>query len=124
MQVCRFCSAPIDQNAAAAAASVLDRVNEACSQGSYIKIAARTIPVFFGLSFVPFISWACFLGLIFLLILVPGMIIHWWVKFGGVLKVNDPDIEAARKSVMVALAIWALMFVVSVLWFFVIPAMT
>ena len=41
MQVCSFCSAPIDPAAAAASAEAFARVNQACSDASYLKIMRR-----------------------------------------------------------------------------------
>jgi hypothetical protein len=99
MQVCPFCSAPIDHDAAEASADAFAKVNQACSDASYLKIMAGTALTFWLLRFVPFLSLIGIVGFIFLEIAIPVMAIRWWVKFGSV-RTDDPDFSRARRTTM------------------------
>lgn len=104
METCRYCSAPVDRRAAAAAAEVQSKVNQACSDASYLKTAALVMWAFLGLSFIPiipFVGW----GFIFTFIAVLVMIIRWQVKFGGI-QTRDPDYPQAVRSKNLALILW------------------
>jgi hypothetical protein len=86
---CRFCSAVIDQQAATAAANLMDRVNLACSEAEEIR--AR-------------LSWSwTVLDLPFgrrqgiEVYLVPFLLTRWWLRFGS-LKLQDEDLVRARRD--------------------------
>jgi hypothetical protein len=98
-QECRFCHAPIDASAAEDAADAMAKVNQACSDASYLKIMAITILVFFALSWVPFVGNLGYWGLIFLLFAIPVMIVRWWVKFGSI-QTKESDFSRARGTVI------------------------
>lgn len=104
MSRCRYCNAPVDPQAAAEAASLQSRVNQACSDASYLKTAALVMWAFFGLSFIPFmplVSWA----FLFTFVAVLVMIIRWQLKFGRI-KTDDADYPRARRSKNLALLLW------------------
>jgi hypothetical protein len=110
MEKCRYCSAPVDRQAAAAAAEVQSKVNQACSDASYLKTAAFLMWAFLGLSFiplVPLVGW----GFLFTFIAVLVMLIRWQVKFGGI-QTGDPDYPRAKSSKNLALLLWVAAFVV------------
>jgi hypothetical protein len=106
-QQCPFCSTPIDLGAADAAAEALSKVNQACSDASYLRIMAGAMLPFFGLSFVPFLGVIGNWGLAFLVFAVPVMAIRWWVKFGAI-KADDSGFRGAKRTTMVAVGIWFL----------------
>jgi uncharacterized membrane protein YvbJ len=64
MQSCRFCSAPIDSQAAAAAAELQNRVNRTYSDANFLRTAAAAMFVFLALSIVPFVMMLTYLGFI------------------------------------------------------------
>jgi hypothetical protein len=97
---CRFCSAPVDPEAAQVAAEKMAKLNQACSDASYLRTAAISIFVFFGVMFIPFVSLLGLVGYYFLLIAVPVLAIRWWVKFGGI-QADDSDFRRARGTVIV-----------------------
>jgi hypothetical protein len=97
---CRFCSSPIDPVTAQAAAEKMAKVNQACSDASYLRTAAISIFVFFGVMFIPFLGLVGLVGYYFLLVAVPVLAIRWWVKFGGI-QVDDSDFRRARITVIV-----------------------
>src|SRR5208283_2229058 len=82
MQVCSFCSAPIDPAAAAAAAQQFARVNQACSDASYLKIMAGSAFTFFLLSFVTVLNLIGIYALSLLEAPLPVMTIRSWALRG------------------------------------------
>ncbi len=98
-QQCRFCHAAIDAQAAEAAAEVMAKVNQACSDASYLKVMAVAVLVAFALSFAPIVGFLGYWGLIFLLFAVPVMLVRWWVKFRSV-QTNESDFSRARGTVI------------------------
>jgi hypothetical protein len=97
---CRFCGAPIDAEAAAKAAEVMARVNQACSDASYLRIAAVATLVFLGMMFLPFLSWYGTWGFYILVVAVPVMAIRWWGRFFRI-ETEDHDFIRARRVVAV-----------------------
>ncbi len=104
MEKCRFCSAPIDKEAAVVAAELQSKVNQAYSDASYLKTAAVAMFIFLGLSFVPFLPLV-FWGFVLTFLIVIVMLVRWQIKFSG-LQTNDPDYRQARRSRNLALLLW------------------
>jgi hypothetical protein len=97
---CRFCSSPIDPATAQVAAEKMAKVNQACSDASYLRTAAISILVFIGVMFIPFMGLVGLFGYYFLLIAVPVLAIRWWVRFGRI-QADDSDFRRARVTVIV-----------------------
>jgi hypothetical protein len=115
MQTCRYCGAAIDPASAAAAATLQERVQKACGDASSARIVAGAMPVFFLLSFVPFIGIVGRGGSLATLLIVPFSVIRWRSRFGK-LESLDPDLPRARRMVKEATLIWAAMVIVDVVW--------
>jgi len=122
MQVCSFCSAPIDPAAAAAAAQQFARVNQACNDASYLKIMAGSVVTFFFLRFFsifflrhfPFFGLIGTVGLWSLEAIVPVMTIRWWVKFGAI-RIDDPGFARARWAALyVGVAVAVFLFFIAI----------
>jgi hypothetical protein len=105
MQTCRFCSAPVDPQAASAAAEIQTRVNRACSDASFLRTAAAAMFVLLALSVVPFISLITYLGFIITFFVVLVLIVRWQIKFGR-LQTKDVDYNRAKRLRTVALILW------------------
>lgn len=103
MQECRYCSAPINPEAARVAAALQGNVNQACSDASYLRIAAVAMFVFLGLSFVPLLP--TYWGFIVTFFVVIVGFIRWQVKFGR-LQTDDPDYVRAKRQKNTALLLW------------------
>ncbi len=104
METCRFCQAPVDRRAAAIAAEIQSRVNQACNDASYLRITAVVMWIFLGLSVVPFlplVGWGFLITFFMVLILA----IRWMVKFSS-LQTRDKDYEQAKRSRNVAVILW------------------
>jgi hypothetical protein len=97
---CRFCSATIDPAAAEIAAEKMAKVNQACSDASFLRTMAIAILGFLGLMFLPILNMLGSLGYDFLVFAVPFMTIRWWVKFGAI-HVDDRDFKRAKGTVIV-----------------------
>ena len=105
---CRFCSGEIDPAQAEAAAVKMARINRACSDASYLKIAALCAPAFLLILFVPFMTLMGEIGLIFLEIAVPVWIVLWCFRFLNI-KTDDPDFRKAKKTVFIVAIVWAVL---------------
>jgi hypothetical protein len=105
MQTCRFCSAPVDPQAASAAAEIQSRVNRACSDASFLRTAAAAMFVLLALSVVPFISLITYLGFIIIFFVVLVLIIRWQIKFSR-LQTADVDYQRAKRMRNLALILW------------------
>jgi hypothetical protein len=97
MQQCPFCSTPIDPNAANASAEAFGRINQACSDASYLKIMCGVALTFFVIAFVPIVGMIGSWGLLFLEFAIPVMATRWWVKFRSI-KTDDPEFIRARQT--------------------------
>ena len=97
---CRFCLSPVDPVAAQVAAEKMARVNQACSDASFLRTAAFSVLVFIGVMFIPFMGLLGIVGYYFLLVAVPFLAIRWWVKFGKI-QADDSDFRRARITVIV-----------------------
>jgi len=95
---CRFCQTPIDPVAAQAAADVMSRVNQACSDASFVKTTAWAILVAFAFRFFPIVSGLGSVAFLALLVAVPAMAIRLWVKFSGI-STDDPEFRRAKRTV-------------------------
>jgi hypothetical protein len=107
MSKCPFCSVALDPHEASVAADLMDQVNQACSDASYLRIMAGTMWGFWVLSLIPFVGVVGTLGMWFLLIAIPAMAIRWRVKFGAVWS-DDPEFSRAKRVTVTAVGIWAL----------------
>jgi hypothetical protein len=100
-ETCRFCGQPVDHAAAAGAAQLLSKINQACSDASYMKSCALAVPVFFVVRYIPFISGAGGLGFLGLGIGIPIWSFIWWFKYGSI-QADDADFIRARRTVRIA----------------------
>jgi hypothetical protein len=100
VQQCPFCSSPIDHAAAEQSAAATSKISQACSDASYLKIMAWALLTFFLLIFIPFLGLAGIVGLWFLRIAIPVMVIRWWIKFGSI-KTEDPDFARAKRAAII-----------------------
>ena len=116
MEQCRYCSAPVNREAATAAAIAMEKINAACSDASYARIAAGGIPLFFLLSFVPFAGMVGYYGSLALLFIVAVLLIRWYALYKGVLGVSEPDMKQAKRNTLMSFEIWAGMSVVIIGW--------
>jgi Ca2+/Na+ antiporter len=101
---CRFCKAPVDAQAAAALGEIQSKVNRACSDASFLKIAAVTMWIFLGLSAIPYLPLVGY-GFLITFFVVLILFIRWMVKFGG-LQSNDADYQVAKRSAIISVILW------------------
>lgn len=110
---CRFCSAPIDRQAAVAGAQLQVKINNACNHAKLIRNGAGVMWLFLLLSSVPFLPFGW--GFLGLFIAVPIGLISWQVKYGR-LETTDPDFKIARRDRLVTWFMWLSAVVVQALW--------
>lgn len=105
---CRFCSTSIDPAIAEAAAAKMARINRACSDASYLKIAGLCAPAFLVILLIPFMTFMGELGLIFLEFAIPIWIILWCFRFLNI-QTDDPDFRRAKKTVLIVTIAWVVL---------------
>jgi hypothetical protein len=110
---CPFCSALIDPAAAEVSAAATSRISAACSDASVLKIMAWMLVPFFFLQIVPFLGLAGMGGFWSLRVLIPAMVIRWWIRFGSI-KTDDPDFARAKR-IAIVISIVALLGLLSAL---------
>jgi hypothetical protein len=114
---CRFCFATINPIQAQAAAEKMARINQACSDASFLRTAAISVLVFLGIMFVPFFGLLGIVGYYFLLIAVPFLSIRWWIRFHGI-RTDDRDFRRARMIVIIVSVLIAIPILNSLVHFF------
>jgi hypothetical protein len=97
-EACRFCGAKIDHEAARTAAALMAKINQACSDASYMRSTALSLPVFLLLRFVPFIAIVGTIGFVGVTLITPFWALRWWLKYGAI-KTDDADFRRARSTV-------------------------
>lgn len=106
MQVCRYCSTPVDPGIAQHAADVQERINRACNYASSIRNAAGAMWIFFLARFLPCFGLVGLIGFLFAFFFVPIGIIFWQTRFGGI-QTTDVDFKRAKLNKNIALLMWA-----------------
>ena len=99
---CRFCSAPVNRQAAEAAADNQKKVNNAVNMAKWIRNAAGAMWAFVALGLV---IGALSLAAIACIFLIPVALIYWQISFGG-LKTADADFAKTRRDRLIALLLW------------------
>ena len=112
MTTCKYCSVPIDPQAAGTAAELQDKTNRACNDASLVRNLAGAMWVFFFVRLIPFIGLVATVGMYLLFLLVPVRLIMWQVRFGGI-QTADLDYKLAKRKILVALGLWLLIIIVS-----------
>ncbi len=101
---CRYCGAPVDKAIARAAADTQDRVNQACSDASYLKIVAGGMWVFLGASFLRIIALFN-VGFIITFFVLAFLLARWQLRFSNI-NTTDPDYTQARRAKNVSFLLW------------------
>ena len=97
---CGFCRTPVDRQTAAVSAALQDRVNGACSSAAFLQTTAFAALGFALLNIIPF------LGLIYLVVLLIGIVLLLRWQFGfGFLKSTDRDYLQAKRKKNISLLI-------------------
>ena len=115
-ETCRFCGSRVDHEAAVKAAAVLSKVNQACSDATYMRSTVLALPVFFVLRFLPIVSMIGFIGFYVLLFAVPIWALIWWLRYGNLNFMNDAEFARARTSVTWTGVIVGALFMIWAFW--------
>ena len=100
---CRFCSAPIDRQSAEAAADVQKQVNDAVNLAKWTRNIAGAMWALVGLGIIFGIAS---LGATICILLIPGALITWQIKYGR-LKSADADFKKTGRDRLIAALLWA-----------------
>ena len=112
MTVCKYCSVPIDPQAATTAVELQEKVNRACNDASLVRNLAAALWVCFFVRLIPFFGLVASIGMFLLFLLLPVRLIMWQVRFGGI-QTADLDYKRAKHNILVALGLWLLIIIVS-----------
>jgi hypothetical protein len=93
--------------AAEVAAEKMAKVNQACSDASFLRTMAFAFLVFIGVMFIPFMGLLGVAGYWFLMFAVPFMTIRWWIRFDAI-RADDHDFKRARITVVIISALYLL----------------
>ena len=99
---CRFCSAPVDRQAAEASADVQKEVNNAVSLAKWIRNSAGVMWGFVAFGTAVGIASIAATACIFV---IPLSLISWQIKYGG-LKTADADFAKTKRDRVIALLLW------------------
>jgi hypothetical protein len=106
---CRFCSVPIDPQAAETAANLQTRINNACNHAKVIRNVAGAMWFFFAfVRFIPFIGIFGLVAVFPCFVIVPVGLVYWQIKYGRI-QTADIDYKKAKRNWIVALVLWLLM---------------
>ena len=86
------------------AAKTLARVNQACSDASFMRTAAIALLGTFAMMFVPLVSWYGTWGCLILFVAVLVMVLRLWLRFWSI-ETEDEDFVRARRTVAVISAL-------------------
>jgi hypothetical protein len=114
-----FLRRAVDRDIALKSAALLAKVNQAISEANYMRTVALSIPVFFLLRFVPFISMLGMLGFYGITIALPIWGVVWWFRYNA-LEYDDAEFKKARRTVMIATIVVAAVFLLLVVLGFII----
>lgn len=117
MTSCRYCSVPIDAQAASAAIEVQDKINRACNDASLVRNLAGVMWVCFFVRFIPLIGFVAGIGMVVLFFAVPIRLVMWLVRFGGI-HTSDVDYQRAKRNILVAFVLWLLIIIVPLVLIF------
>lgn len=101
---CQYCGAPVDPAVARSAAETQDKVNQACSDASYLRTAAVGMWILLAISLVPFIPLVYY-GFIFTFLVVIVLFVRWQVRFANI-NTSDPDYAKAKRNKNLSLILW------------------
>lgn len=99
---CRFCSAPVNRQAAEAAADNQKEVNNAVNLAKWIR---NTAAVMWGFVALGTIIGTALLAAIACIFLIPAALISWQIKYGA-LKTADVDFAKTKRDRLIALLLW------------------
>ena len=122
MTTCKYCSVPIDPQAASTAVELQDKVNRACNDASLVRNLAGAMWVFFFVRLIPLIGYVADIGMFVLFLLIPIRLIMWQVRFGGI-QTADLDYKRAKQNILIALGLWILIIIVSLVLIFLLAGM-
>lgn len=112
---CDTCSALIDADAAEAAADRREQILKANGEANNLVITARTLPLAFGLTFVPFLGPVGVVAVAVLLVQVPFACVRWYLRYRK-LSFPEPELVEARRWWKQSLAIWSLAVIATPIW--------
>lgn len=103
--VCKYCSVELDQRMISGLVEGQERVDVAYNSASKLRILAGGMWGLFFLSFVPFIGYVVSWIFYVVVILIPVMLVVWYIRFGNIRSL-DPEFKTARKYLFSAFFIW------------------
>jgi len=106
--VCPLCGLPVDWKSVQEAKALQSLTGKACRSAGHLKISAAALIACYLLHFLPIIDIPAIVGLLVLLVILPGWSLRWWEKYSKIESTN-PEFTKARKTVkMVGLLVAAM----------------
>ena len=105
MTVCKYCSLELAANLISGLVVGQEKADAACNSASKLRILAGAMWVFFFVGFVPFLGYVSTWVFYVIAVLIPILLIIWYVKYGN-LKTVDAEFKTAKKYLYTAFFIW------------------
>lgn len=102
---CRYCGAVITVENAPVEETAQSKLAQASRDGSFLKLLSRALVVcFLALTFSIF-SKLALAGFLLLLVAVPILLVHWWVKHGR-LQSEEQVYYTAKRNAVFSAVLW------------------
>ena len=105
MTVCKYCSLELAANLISGLVVGQEKADAAYNSASKLRILAGAMWVFFFVGFVPFLGYVSTWVFYVIAVLIPILLIIWYVKYGN-LKTVDAEFKIAKKYLYTAFFIW------------------
>ena len=96
MTVCKYCSLELAANLISGLVVGQEKADAAYNSASKLRILAGAMWVFFFVGFVPFLGYVATWVFYVIAVLIPILLIIWYVKYGN-LKTVDAEFKTAKK---------------------------
>ena len=108
MTECVFCGVKLDSEAALAAADFQKTFESACVEARTLKIMALVLVGFYVAIWMPVIGENASLFFLVLFVLIPIMLVRWWMVYHRI-ESQAEIYRKAQRDMMIAMIVWGVM---------------
>ncbi len=108
MTECAFCGVTLDSKASLATADFQKTLDNACTEARTLKIMALVLVVGYLAVWLPVISNNAIVFFLILFILIPIMLVRWWMVYSRIESKDEPY-RKAQRDLIIAMVVWGVM---------------